>query len=66
LQIALSSTGTAAVLEGQDSKTYKMVIDTADWHSACVTQNCTALAQILTVLTYCCGNSAWLHSVTGL
>jgi len=29
LQIALSSTDTAAVLEGQDSKTYKMVIDTA-------------------------------------
>ena len=45
---------------------YRMVIDKADWQSACVTQNCTSLAQILTLLTYCCGNSALLHIVIGL
>jgi hypothetical protein len=28
------------------ARLYKMVGDTADWHSACVTQTCTSLAQI--------------------
>jgi len=32
-----------------------MVIDTADWHSTCLTQNCTSLAQIL----------CYLHMVVG-
>ena len=44
---------------------YNMVIDTADWQSACVTQNCTLLAQILS-LAYCCANSARLYIVIGL
>jgi hypothetical protein len=39
---------------------YKMLIDIADWHSARVTQNCTSLAQIQRLLTYCCGSTTLL------
>jgi len=28
------------------ARRYRMLIGTADWHTACVTQNCTSLAKI--------------------
>ena len=43
---------------------YKMVIGTADWHSVCDTKLC--ITGTIITGTYCCGNTALLHIVTGL